>query len=278
MTTLTPDGTFYRLYKTDDDTEGKALILIHGLGLNHDMWREQTEALVKTFKGTKTPSYQVLSYDLYGHGRSSPPPEIPSLTLFSRQLKTLMQHLNLSQAIIMGFSLGGMIVRRFAMDYPDMAQAIAILHSPHDRDQAAHDKIQQRVYQAKANGPDATVEDALIRWFSDAFRASRPDIMDDVRQWVKANDRNIYPQIYQVLVDGVKELIAPELLINCPALVMTGDEDFGNNPDMSAAIAKEIPASELHILKGLRHMAMLEDPDTFNAVLIRFINKVATHS
>ena len=47
---------------------------------------------------------------------------------------------------------------------------------------------------------------------------------------------------------------------------------------MSAAIAKEIPASELHILKGLRHMAMLEDPDTFNAVLIRFINKVATHS
>jgi len=43
MTTLTPDGTFYRLYKTDDDTEGKALILIHGLGLNHDMWREQTE-------------------------------------------------------------------------------------------------------------------------------------------------------------------------------------------------------------------------------------------
>jgi pimeloyl-ACP methyl ester carboxylesterase len=278
MTTLTPDGTFYRLYKTDDDTEGKALILIHGLGLNHDMWREQTEALVKTFKGTKTPSYQVLSYDLYGHGRSSPPPEIPSLTLFSRQLKTLMQHLNLSQAIIMGFSLGGMIVRRFAMDYPDMAQAIAILHSPHDRDQAAHDKIQQRVYQAKADGPDATVEDALIRWFSDAFRASRPDIMDDVRQWVKANDRNIYPQIYQVLVDGVKELIAPELPINCPALVMTGDEDFGNNPDMSAAIAKEIPASELHILKGLRHMAMLEDPDTFNAVLIRFINKVTTHS
>lgn len=278
MTTLTPDGTFYRLYKTDDDTEGKALILIHGLGLNHDMWREQTEALVKTFKGTKTPSYQVLSYDLYGHGRSSPPPEIPSLTLFSRQLKTLMQHLNLSQAIIMGFSLGGMIVRRFAMDYPDMAQAIAILHSPHDRDQAAHDKIQQRVYQAKADGPDATVEDALIRWFSDAFRASHPDTMDDVRQWVKANDRNIYPQIYQVLVDGVKELIAPELLINCPALVMTGDEDFGNNPDMSAAIAKEIPASELHILKGLRHMAMLEDPDTFNAVLIRFINKVATHS
>jgi len=274
MTTFTPDGTYYHLHNTGDDNDGKALILIHGLGLNHAMWRHQTEALVEMVSHSAKPSYHVLSYDLYGHGKSAPPPQVPSLTLFSRQLKTLMQHLNLTRGIIMGFSLGGMIVRRFAMDYPDMAEAIAILHSPHDRDQAAHDNIQQRVYQAKANGPDATVEDALIRWFTDAFRTKRPDIMDEVRQWVKANDRDIYPSIYQVLVDGVKELVNPETPITCPALVMTGDEDFGNNPDMSAAIAKDIPASELHILKGLRHMAMLEDPETCNAVLIRFINSI----
>jgi pimeloyl-ACP methyl ester carboxylesterase len=43
---------------------------------------------------------------------------------------------------------------------------------------------------------------------------------------------------------------------------------------MSAAIAKEIPKSELCILKNLRHMAMLEAPEAFNTVLIRFINHV----
>ena len=100
-----------------------------------------------------------------------------------------MDALDISQAIIMGFSLGGMIVRRFAMDYPDMATAIAILHSPHQRTQAAHDHIQNRVYQAREAGPDATVEDALIRWFSDQCRATEPHLMDQIRQWVKANDK-----------------------------------------------------------------------------------------
>ena len=271
---FTPDGTYYHLDSTGDDTKTNTLILIHGLGLHHAMWRHQTAALVEAVSDSAMPSYQVLRYDLYGHGKSAPPPEPPSLALFSRQLKTLMEHLNIPHAVVMGFSLGGMIVRRFAMDYPNMAEAIAILHSPHERDQAAHDHIQKRVYQAKADGPDATVEDALTRWFSDAFRTSHPAVMDEVRQWVKANDRDIYPQIYQVLVDGVRELIKPEPPIACPALVMTGDEDFGNNPDMSAAIAREIPASELHILKGLRHMAMLEDPEAFNAVLIRFMKTV----
>jgi pimeloyl-ACP methyl ester carboxylesterase len=55
---------------------------------------------------------------------------------------------------------------------------------------------------------------------------------------------------------------------------MTGDEDFGNNPAMSASIAAEIAASELVVLKGLRHMAMLEAPEIFNDHLIKFCDRV----
>jgi pimeloyl-ACP methyl ester carboxylesterase len=258
----TSNGTYYQLTGSGKST----IILIHGLGLNHQMWQYQTPALA---------GYgQVLCYDLYGHGQSVPPPEKPSLSMFSRQLAELMDALNIKQATIMGFSLGGMIVRRFAMDHPDKAKSIAILHSPHQRTQAAHDHIQNRVYQAQKDGPDATVEDALIRWFTDAFRANDPHTLNQIRQWVKANDKNIYPDIYQVLVSGVDELVAPESPISCPTLVMTGDEDYGNNADMSAAIAAEIPNARLTILKGLRHMAMMEDPDRFNQVLVDFL---ATH-
>ncbi|MGB1036419.1 MAG: alpha/beta fold hydrolase, partial [Candidatus Puniceispirillales bacterium] len=56
-----------------------------------------------------------------------------------------------------------------------------------------------------------------------------------------------------------------------PALVVTGNEDFGNNAEMSAAIAAEIPDATLTILKGLRHMAMMESPERFNQVLVDFI-------
>ena len=51
---------------------------------------------------------------------------------------------------------------------------------------------------------------------------------------------------------------------------MTGDEDYGNGPEMAACIAAEIEGARLHILHGLRHMALMEDPDAVNGPLCAF--------
>ena len=166
-----------------------------------------------------------------------------------------------------------MIARRAAMDCPDRLWALGILHSAHQRSATAHDAIQARVYQSQEQGPQATVEAALSRWFSTAYRDANPDVMDWIRTTILANDPSIYPRNYQVLVDGVDELIAPNPAIACPTLVMTGAEDYGNSPEMSAAIAAEIAASELVILPGLRHMAMVEAPRLFNQHLGDFLDR-----
>ena len=81
-----------------------------------------------------------------------------------------------------------------------------------------------------------------------------------------------------VLADGVAEIVAPNPALNCPTLVMTGDEDYGNGPEMSRAIAAEIPDAELHILQGLRHMALAEDPQAVNGPLTTFLKRVCTGS
>jgi len=59
----------------------------------------------------------------------------------------------------------------------------------------------------------------------------------------------------------------------CPTLVMTGDEDFGNGPQMTHAIAAEIAGSETVILLGLRHMALAENPAAVNAPLLAFLDR-----
>ncbi len=101
--------------------------------------------------------------------------------------------------------------------------------------------------------------------------------MDMVRSWVKANRKEIYAPIYQVLVDGVNELVAPSPPIIIPTLVMTGDEDYGNSVEMSRAIAAEIPGSQMVVLKGLRHMALAESPELFNEKLMAFLDSVNPH-
>ena len=241
-------------------------MLVHGLGLDHTMWQWQVDAL--------SMRYQLLCYDLIGSGKSAPPREPPDLTTFSRQLHRLLDELELDQVIVAGFSLGGMIVRRFAMDYPQRVSALAILNSAYKRDQTAHEAIQQRVYQAQSDGPQATVDAALERWFTKDFRRANPEVMQFVRSAILANDKSVYPLIYQVLVDGVNELVNPQPLISCPTLVMTAEEDYGNSVAMTHAIAAEIPNAKTVILPGLRHMAMVEAPDLFNAELLTFLDSV----
>lgn len=262
MASFTPRGTAYESFGSGP----RVIALVHGLGLNRHSWQSQVPALAGT--------HRVITFDLHGHGDSSVPPTTPSLTVFSDQLAELLDHLGIARASVFGFSLGGMIARRFAMDHADRLETLGILHSAHARDKAAHDAIQARVVQAAREGPAATVEAALSRWFTDGFRLSHPQMMDEVRRWILANRKDIYAPIYQVLVDGVTELVAPSPPIAAPSLVMTGEEDYGNSPAMSRAIAAEIPGSELVILPGLRHMALAEAPELFNAQLLAFLSRV----
>lgn len=244
---------------------GPTVVLIHGLGLNRECWDWTVPAL--------TDRYRVITYDLHGHGESGPPRETPSLLMFARQLADLMDHLEIERAAIVGFSLGGMIARRFAQDFPARAAALAILHSPHRRTPEAQAAIVARVEQAREDGPAATVEAALERWFTENYRAANPEMMDRVRGWVLSNDPAIYPTIYRVLAEGVAELVAPNPPLVLPVLAMTGDEDYGNGPEMTRAIAAEIKGAETAILPGLRHMALAENPEAVNGPLRDFLDR-----
>jgi len=262
MTGITPDGTAYDLV---GPTGAPVVVLIHGLGLNQACWQWTVPAL--------TDAYQVLIYDLFGHGQSGPPTETPSLSMFSGQLSALMNHCQITSGAIIGFSLGGMIARRFAYDNSKRATALGILHSPHQRSPKAQDAIIKRTVQARTEGPSSTIQAALERWFTTPYRLANPEMMNLIRRWVIANDIAIYHTIYSVLAEGIDEITAPVPPISCPAFVLTGDEDFGNGPEMTRAIADEINGAELHILRGLRHMALAEAPDQVNVPLRHFLDR-----
>lgn len=263
MSGRTSSGT---VYESHGDKKSPCVVLIHGLGLRRATWQWQLEALA--------PLYHVVSYDLYGHGESANPPAPPSLSLFSEQLSEVMNACAVEKAAIVGFSLGGMIARRFSQDEPERVTALGILNSPHKRTPEAQTAILKRVEQAREEGSGATVEAALERWFTAQYRVANPDMMDLVRSWVLANDKAVYHTIYQVLADGVDEIVAPTPPISCPTFVLTGDEDFGNGPEMSEAIAAEINGAQCCILKGLRHMALVENPDAVNTPLLAFLNRI----
>lgn len=250
----------------DIASTGPPVVLVHGLGLNRNMWQWQLPAL--------TPDFKVVTYDLLGHGQSAKPAVDYSLTLFSDQLAGLIQDLDLGPSAIVGFSLGGMIARRFAMDHPNLASALVILNSAHDRTPDERAAILSRVEQVRANGPSSTVEAALGRWFTKGYGEQNPEVMDLIRSWVMANDPEIYPEVYQVLAQGDEEIATGLDTITCPVLVMTGRDDYGNSAEMAERMAAEIPGAEVEIIANLRHMGLAEAPEIFNARISSFLKSV----
>lgn len=257
---IAPDGTAYELTGPADSP---VLALIHGLGLCRQVW----DGLLPDLAG-----YRVLNYDLYGHGDSATPPQTASLRLYSDQLAGLMDHLGLDRAAVLGFSIGGMINRRFALDHPGKLSALVILNSPHDRGAQAQAAVEARAKTVRQQGAMATMEAALGRWFTLDQLAAGPG-PELVKAWRLQADPEGYAQAAWVLANGVPELIRPNPPITAPTLVMTCENDSGSTPDMSRAIAAEIAGAKVMIVPQLKHLGLMEQPQAFGTPIRDFLRK-----
>ena len=241
-------------------------MLIHGLGLARGLW----DAHLPDLKG-----YRVLLYDLYGHGESAPPPEPATLGVYADQIAGLMAEVGMTRAHIIGFSIGGMINRRFALDYPSKVASLVILNSPHDRGAEAQEAVEARAKAVRDQGAFSTFDAALKRWFTPEYLANS-DGAEVVRHWRGLVDAESYAQTAWVLANGVRELIAPDPAVDAATLVMTCEYDSGSTPAMSHAIAAEIVGAEVVIVPHLQHLGLMEDPRAFTNPIMNFLQRVET--
>jgi 3-oxoadipate enol-lactonase len=100
-------------YETHGDPGGTPVMLIHGIGADHDMWKPQITSLPAAGTFTIVP-------DLRGHGYSDRP-AIFRIGDCARDLCNMLDHLDLQRTHLVGVSMGGMVAQRFVVDYPERA-------------------------------------------------------------------------------------------------------------------------------------------------------------
>jgi non-heme chloroperoxidase len=99
------NGTPVELYFEDHGT-GDPIVLIHGWPLSSRMWEAQLRPLVDA-------GHRVISYDRRGFGRSSQPWDGYDYDTLAADLRALLEHLDLIDATLLGFSMGGGEVARY---------------------------------------------------------------------------------------------------------------------------------------------------------------------
>jgi pimeloyl-ACP methyl ester carboxylesterase len=256
------DGTSYHVFGSRNSP---AVVLIHGLGLCQKLWDPMLLKLAQ--------SHYVITYDLYGHGDSEPHNETASLEVYAHQIVGLLDALDIERAHIVGFSIGGMINRRFALDYPQRMKSIVILNSPHNRGIVAQQAVVDRAKTVRDQGALATMDTALARWFTHDFLTDHSEITQRVVDWRMQVDSEGYAQTAWVLAVGVTELIQPDPAVVAPCLVVTSENDTGSTPAMAHAIADEIDGTETIIVPRLKHLGLMQDPDAFLVPVLEFLDR-----
>ena len=166
------------------------MVLIHGVGLNKEMWGGQFVGLAG--------DYRVIAYDMLGHGQSPRPDADTGLAGYAAQLAELLDHLQIPQATVIGFSMGGLVARAFALHYPARLTALVVLNSVFNRSPEQSAGVIARAAQAAEHGPDANAEAALARWFSREYQAANPAQVAAIRQTLAGNDPQGYLTTYKL--------------------------------------------------------------------------------
>lgn len=240
----TRDGLIH--YETSG--KGPPLVLIHGVGASLRSWDAVAAALEDAFT--------IIRPDLRGHGQSAHIDEAWSIDRFAADIIAVMDEAGIDRAHLVGFSLGGLIGQKLAIDHPDRFDRIVLLSAVAGRTEDERARVVARLDMIREGGIEAITGAATDRWFTEEFARRHPETITARIAELKAVHLPSYLEAYRVF--GTTELIDSLHRINRPVLVMTGEFDQGSNTRMARAMHERIRGSELIILPGLKHSVLVE--------------------
>ncbi len=268
--------TSFTLYKYDygvdqlsyfDVGEGKkTILLIHGFGEDHNIWKNQIEFLATNYRviAPNLPGVQCKPLTLH-HSQA------PNIRMYVEVLHELMHHLQIEQYHLVGHSMGGYIGLSFTDYYVNHVQGLLLLHSTSYEDNQAKKESRMKVAEfIEEWGVSKYLETATPNLFGNAFKKNNPAAIQDIIE----SGSNISQEAMIQFVFAMRNRKAFTHLLSqtsIPIWILAGEEDLAVPIQDSLEQIKLLPSNHGLTLKGVGHMGMLEAPDQVNQFIQQFI-------
>lgn len=240
---------------------GQMIICSHCLAGNMNIWDPQMEALEK--------NYQILRYDLRGHGLTSAPEGDYTMEMLADDAAALLDALEIEKAHFMGISLGGMIGQTLALLHPEKLLSLVLCDTACSIPKDSAPLWEQRIAAARKNGMEALADGTLERWLSPEFQKNNPEVTAKIREIVTGTPVNGFAGCCRA-ISGF-DVSGRLSRISLPTLVMVGENDPGTPVEASQEIKDKIRGSVLAVLAGAFHLSNTEAAGPFNSALADFL-------
>ncbi|URN13542.1 alpha/beta fold hydrolase [Streptomyces radiopugnans] len=241
-------------YRVDGPEHAPVLILGPALGTTWHMWDRQVPELSR--------HWRVLRYDLPGHGGAPAHPATSVGDLAARLLATADAAAPTASPTRAApwaapWAHGSRWTR------PAKLTSLALISSAPRY--ATPDTWRQRGVVVRTNGLDPIARSTPERWFTPAFAAAQPAIVEWAVQMVRTTDPGCYIAACEALVSfDIRQELAR---IGVPTLVVAGAEDRVTPPADARALVAGIPDARLALVPDACHMAPVERPGEVTELL-----------
>lgn len=249
-------------YEASGDPGSTALVFLHGIGGAARGWRGQLDHF-----GDR---YRAIAWDMPGYGGSAPLATV-SIAALADALRDFLQQVGAKTPVLVGHSIGGMIVQQLLANSPDIARAVVLAQTSPAFGKADGD-WQKSFIDARLGPLDrGETMESLAPTLVRELVGDDPDTggMTLARDCMACVPAATYRATMLALLgfdqrDALKNIAVP-------TLVLSGSKDNNAPAPMMAKMATYIPQATYVELEGVGHLANLERPAAFNAALDRFL-------
>lgn len=244
-------------YRVVGKADGPTLVFLNSLGSDLRIWQEVAPAFTDRFR--------VVLYDKRGHGLSDAPPAPYTMDDHADDLLALLDRVQVSTAVLIGLSVGGMIAQRIAVRAPERVAALVLCDTAAKI--GAPEMWVERIAAVETDGIGSIADRILERWFTPEFRTNR---VEDYTGW-----KNMLVRIpahgYSGTCASIRDadLTMDAGKINVATLCVVGDQDGSTPPDLVRHTADLIPGARFEVITNAGHIPCIEQP----AVLTRLIEE-----
>ncbi len=241
---------------------GTPLVFLHGIGGAARAWRGQLDAF--------SDHYRTIAWDMPGYGGSAPLSKV-SIAALADALRDFLQQIGARKPILVGHSIGGMIVQQLLANNPGIARAVVLAQTSPAFGKP--DGEWQRSFIAARLGPldrgetMVSLAPSLVR----ELVGDDPDVrgMDVACDCMAAVPETTYRATMLALIGFDLRRALKDITV--PTLLLSGSKDNNAPAPMMAKMASFIPSAKYVELEGAGHLANLERPGAFNAALDQFL-------
>ena len=252
---------------------GQPLVMIHGGLGGGEGCAQMMEHHAELLSG----QFQVISYDRRAAGRSETPADGYSIPNYTEDLRSLLAHLGVTRAHILGSSAGGPIALKFALDHSDMTLSLLLINTMtyvQESERGVRQRELDEIKQVLADkGKEAAVEAGLnTRW--PGMKESQPEHFARLKAINLEQFDGIVNTIQSYL--DIRDSLESRLQeITMPSMIVHGDADSRIDIACGLQLHQGIAGSEFHVIPGAEHGLLTNEVRRTRGLIEEFLAETA---